>query len=99
MQLFVGHPVEHRRLQLYYQPVVSLSTGRHQVTVDAPPFPADVMVAAATDLSGDRQTLIPTDIKTAMSADHPGQIQTVSLSAPSQNLGQSRGVISFAVPR
>jgi hypothetical protein len=35
----------------------------HRVTVNPPPFPSDVVVIAVTDLQGDWQALIPTDIK------------------------------------
>jgi hypothetical protein len=70
---------------------------KHQVLVSQPPFTCDVLVAAMTDLSGDRQTLLPTDVKVAVSASNPTQINTVSLTAPAQPLGAARDVVTVAL--
>jgi hypothetical protein len=70
---------------------------QHQVTVNAPPFKADVLVAAATDMNGDRGTLLPTDIKLAVSSANPGQIKAVSLSASDASVGKAHDVLTIAM--
>lgn len=70
---------------------------KHKVTVNRPPFTADVLVASMTDLSGDRQTLMPTDVKLAINSEKPETVNSVTLVGPSQNLGQSRNVAAFAI--
>jgi len=40
-------------------------TPKHKVSVAAPPFSGDVLVAAMTDLAGGQELLLPTDIKMA----------------------------------
>jgi len=69
---------------------------KHEVRVNKPPFTADVLVASATDLNGDREVIIPTDIKTAINSDYPSTIRTVRLSAPTEQFGHSQGIFSLA---
>lgn len=70
---------------------------KHQVSVDRPPYVADVVVVAFTDLGGDRMTLMPTDVKTAISSQRPDEIRTVNLSGATQPLGQARDVVTMAI--
>lgn len=80
-----------------FDAILSLNPNKHQVAPSRPPYTADVIVTAATDLRGDRSLLIPTDIKTAGTIEKPGVIQTVQLAAPAQNLGKARDVITIAI--
>jgi hypothetical protein len=62
----------------------------HKVTVNDPPFPSDVVVIAVTDLQGDRNWLIPTDIKAPitekeMQIEKPIQHGPVTLRSIAQN--------------
>lgn len=67
----------------------------YQVEVAKPPFKADVMVAALSDLAGDREQLVPTDIKYP---DNQGErIAPVRLRGASPALGQNRGVLAIAM--
>jgi hypothetical protein len=61
----------------------------YQVTTNPAPFESSVIVAALSDISGDRQVLLPTDIK-------PGGSDPVTLSAPASR-GESRMVMTVAV--
>jgi len=72
--------------------VLDLKPG-HQVTASAAPFSADVLLAAITDLSGDRSTLIPTDLKLAQANS------SVWLSAPEGMMGRKRMVVALAMSR
>jgi hypothetical protein len=65
----------------------------HQVSTSAAPFAGDVLLAAMTDLAGDREILIPTDLKLGDSR------RAVSLSTPAQNLGRGRLVAGIAISR
>ncbi|MGK5082156.1 hypothetical protein WDW37_02540 [Bdellovibrionota bacterium FG-1] len=68
----------------------------HRVSVKNPPFEADVIVAAVTDIHGDREILMPTDIKLARSSDHPDQNRTVSLSSADSSIGKTHDVVTIA---
>ena len=70
---------------------------RYQVTPNVPPFAADVLVAAATDMDGSRSVLLPTDIKLAASASSPSQVQTVNLSGPDSSVGAVHDVLTIAM--
>lgn len=70
---------------------------RHQVTPGAPPFTADVLVAAMTDMDGSRTVMLPTDIKLAASSNDPSRVHTVSLSGPDSSVGVSRAVLTVAM--
>lgn len=72
-------------------------TPTHQVQVDLPPFTADVISLSATDLNGDRQSLLPTDIKTPVTKEKPATVTTVNLSAPKQFVGIARLVATVAI--
>lgn len=73
------------------------------VTVNRPPFPADVLAVAYADLGGDRRSLVPTDVKTPVTqagfGAHGIRASAVSLRSTSAALGQSRGVVAVAVTR
>ena len=69
---------------------------KHQVTVTAPPFTADVLSCAVTDISHDRQQMIPTDVKLAISSKTPTQIKMVKLSGPASDPLQTSDVITVA---
>ncbi|OFZ83085.1 MAG: hypothetical protein A2583_12770 [Bdellovibrionales bacterium RIFOXYD1_FULL_53_11] len=56
--------------------------GVHRVTPALPPFAADIIVAAVMDPDGSAEYMLPTDVKTAATADNPSQIKTVTLAAP-----------------
>ena len=60
---------------------------KHQISVSVPPFPSDVVVGAVTDLSGDRNQMVLTDLKTAINASSPNAVHPVNLSAPTLKLG------------
>ena len=79
---------------------MSLELGsKHQVTVNRPPFVSDVVAVALTDLTGTRETLLPTDFKTAIEAARPDQVKKVNLNAPSSSIGQSRMVVALAMEK
>ncbi|MGZ3697472.1 MAG: hypothetical protein ACXWP5_05165, partial [Bdellovibrionota bacterium] len=67
----------------------------HTVTVSAPPFTADVLVAAVTDLNGDREVLFPTDLKLGLNSQDQSGPRAVTLSAPTS--AGLHDVVSFAV--
>ena len=75
----------------------------HTVDVKAPPFAADVLVAALTDLNGDREILLPTDIKAPIlqEAMERGPVAPLSISLKSTSApqGMLRGVTAVAVTR
>lgn len=64
----------------------------HQVMVPSAPFQADVLVAAFTDLDGNRQTLLPTDITSPRSGS-----SSVYLQSTASALGAARGVVAVAL--
>jgi hypothetical protein len=66
----------------------------HKVTVSASPFKADILVAAAADMDGDRNVLVPTDIKLAASAG--AAAKPVSLNA-NASTGKLRDVVTIAM--
>lgn len=70
----------------------------HDVTVSPPPFQSDVLVAAVSDLGGDRQSLVPTDIRAPITAKAPpsGPV-TVRIRSTAQQLGANQGVVAVAV--
>lgn len=71
-------------------------TPKHQVTVSVPPFEADVLVAAVTDLDGDRYTLIPTDIRMALKAGSK-RPEPVYIKGTVTPFGKTQNVVSFAM--
>ncbi|MCC7441732.1 MAG: hypothetical protein IT285_08865 [Bdellovibrionales bacterium] len=60
---------------------------RHRVSPSQPPFAADVLVVAMTDLDGSRRTLIPTDLKAAMNHENPAGLKSVQLVTPAPAMG------------
>jgi hypothetical protein len=60
---------------------------KHQITVSVPPFVSDVVVGAITDLGGDRNQMLLTDLKTAINASSPNSVHPVNLAAPTSRLG------------
>lgn len=74
----------------------------HNVTVSNPPFESDVLVAGLTDLEGDRQTLVPTDIRAPiLQSDRASQAPQVQVSVKSsaQSVGATRGILAVAATR
>lgn len=69
----------------------------HDVTVDRPPFASDVLIAHLCDLQGDRDALLPTDVKLGVSVDRPGEVKSVKLSAPPAGLFASQLIASIAM--
>lgn len=66
--------------------------------VTAPPFTADVLVAAFTDLYGDRKALLPTDIRAPITVERFHQRSvSVRLKSTRQELGRSRGILTVAI--
>ena len=72
-------------------------SSRHKVSVNKPPFAGDVLVVAATDTAGDRNFLMPTDIKLAINKDSPNQVNTVNLMAPSSGAPESLNIMTIAM--
>jgi hypothetical protein len=70
---------------------------QHQVTPVAPPFAADILVAAATDMDGTRSVLLPTDVKLAAELAKPTLIKPVKLSAPEAAGSSVRNVLTVAL--
>ncbi len=68
---------------------------KHTVSARAAPFPADVVVAAAVDTNGDRQALVPTDLKTAAKAGQ--QVRPVRLMGAGSELAGERVVAALAI--
>jgi hypothetical protein len=69
----------------------------HQVMAPAPPFAAETLLIAVTDLNGDRQSLIPTDVKTTGGTSNAdGAREAVTLRSTADNLGQDRDVLAIA---
>lgn len=73
----------------------------HRVSVSPPPFKSDVIVVAATDLNGDRNVLLPTDIKLALAAGASGAAKPLSVNAPDNvagaPVGKSKNVLAVAL--
>jgi hypothetical protein len=70
---------------------------RHTVSPVAAPFAADILVVPLSDLDSDRQTLIPTDIKTAATINNPSQVKTVNVRSTKQPIGQEQHVLTVAL--
>jgi hypothetical protein len=66
----------------------------YEVTVTPPPFNAHVFVGALTELDSERLSLLPTDFKTAINGDRPGDVRTMTLVSP--RVGRT-DVVSIAV--
>jgi len=73
----------------------------HAVTVTAAPFSADVMVAAFTDVHADRSVMLPTDLKTpisaSLSAESAGTAAPVSLKSMAPLQGSTRAIVGIAL--
>ena len=67
----------------------------HKVLLTNPPFTSDLIVAAVTDVNGDRETLLPTDIKAGMTLENQN-LRTPVLSAPVTSFGK-KDVVAIAV--
>lgn len=73
-------------------------TPYYKVTVKKPPFASDVVVAALTDLNGERNGLIPTDLKCAYTSTQTTPTgPPTSLMVPKQAVGKSREVAVIAM--
>jgi hypothetical protein len=80
-------------LKLDFNADYVLSPLQREVRITRPPFPADVIVLSGMDLEGDRQVLIPMDIKTAISIQNPNQIKEVKLAGLSESIENSQTLI------
>lgn len=71
-------------------------TPKFQVQVTQPPFVSDVLAASVTDIHGDRQVLMPVDVKLAVNSDNPNTINHVTLASPTQRASSS-AVVTLAI--
>lgn len=69
---------------------------RHRVSAPRSPFAADVLTAAFTDMDGDRQRMVPTDVKVHATKDS-SKSAALQLSAPSGAVGASQGLVTLAM--
>lgn len=72
-------------------------TPRHEVTVRIPPFDGNVLAVALTDVTGDRQELLPTDVKVGYNSENPGRVTKVQLAAPVGANGANQDVVILAI--
>jgi hypothetical protein len=73
-------------------------SAQHDVSLSkAPPFQADVIAAALYDVNGDKQMLVPTDLKTVLNSQNPSDTRTVSLVGPDSISTANRAVATIAV--
>lgn len=74
----------------------ALSPSKQEVRVTRPQFVSDVIVLGGLDLEGDRQSLIPMDIKTAVSIQDPNQVKPVKLASIQESIGNSKSLLMTA---
>ena len=68
----------------------------YNVTVTQPPFKADVYVLAVSDLFGDSQVMIPTDVRGAYDSSKSDPIVPISVLGPSEKIGVSSHIVALA---
>jgi hypothetical protein len=70
-------------------------TGSVQVSASAAPYQADILMAAVSDINGDRKVLVPTDIKDS-SATQTTRDQSITLKTTASPIGVAQGVVAIA---
>ena len=68
----------------------------YNVTVSQAPFKADIYVLAVSDLYGDSQVMIPTDVRGAFDSSKSDPIVPISVLGPSEKIGVSAHIVSLA---
>ncbi len=83
-----------------FDATLDLVPNQYQVTVNPAPFVADVVVVSALDMEGNRQVLLPTDLKTAATAEDPSNLHPVSLAGPAHPIaGAVPDVLTVALSK
>lgn len=70
---------------------------RHSVRVSQVPFPADVLVAAVSDLDDKLEAMVPTDLKLAISRESGATSGSQVLVGPTRPIGKAEHLIAIAL--